>query len=206
MMRRRLFINLTVFFALSVALVLYGFISLIGNPLRSPTTVSSVFADASGINPHFAVQLNGVDVGSVTGVHLVANGALVQMAINPGVSVTGTATASVDVANDLGEQVVELTPRLFSCSAASLRRHHPVHREHPGRRRQGGHRGGEAPEHDPPWRSQLRAATARDRSRRAGRQPPVDHRVQHHFYSVSSFSTKGSSRRCSRTLRRSSTR
>ncbi|MGH9006604.1 MAG: MlaD family protein, partial [Acidimicrobiales bacterium] len=109
-MRRRLIINLSVFFALSIALVLYGITSLIGNPLRSPTTVSSVFSDASGINPHFGVELNGVDVGSVTSVKLVPHGALVQMAINPGVAVPSNVTASIDVANDLGEQIVELTP------------------------------------------------------------------------------------------------
>jgi phospholipid/cholesterol/gamma-HCH transport system substrate-binding protein len=107
---KRLFINLVAFFALSIALVLYGITSLIGNPLRSPTTVSSVFSDASGINPHFGVELNGVDVGSVTGVHLAKGGALVQMAINPGVTVPDNVKASIDVANDLGEQVVELTP------------------------------------------------------------------------------------------------
>ncbi len=110
MIHKRLLINLVVFFALSVALVLYGITSLIGDPLRSPTTISSVFADASGINPHFGVELNGVDVGSVTNVRLVRHGALVQMAINPGVAVPSNVSASIDVANDLGEQIVELTP------------------------------------------------------------------------------------------------
>ncbi len=110
MIQRRLLINLVVFFALSVALVLSGITSLIGDPLRSPTTISSVFSDASGINPHFGVELNGVDVGSVTGVRLVGRGALVQMAINPGVRVPNNVSASITVANDLGEQVVELTP------------------------------------------------------------------------------------------------
>ncbi len=109
-MKRRLFINLVVFFALSVALVLYGITTLIGNPLRSPTSVVAVFSDASGINPHFGVQLNGVDVGSVTGVSLANGGARVKMAINPGVSVPSNVSASIDVANDLGEQVIELTP------------------------------------------------------------------------------------------------
>ncbi|MGH9047504.1 MAG: MlaD family protein, partial [Acidimicrobiales bacterium] len=109
-MRRRLVINLVAFFALSIALVLYGITTLIGNPLRSPTSVSSVFTNASGINPHFGVELNGVDVGSVTSVALAKHGALVKMAINPGVKVPDNVTASIDVANDLGEQVVELTP------------------------------------------------------------------------------------------------
>jgi virulence factor Mce-like protein len=109
--RKRMLINLVVFFAVSIALVLYGITSLIGNPLASPTDISSVFTDASGISPHFAVELNGVDVGTVTGVQLAPGGARVDMAINPGVSVPGNVTASIDVANDLGEQVVELTPK-----------------------------------------------------------------------------------------------
>ena len=90
--------------------MLYGITALIGNPLASPTRISSVFTDASGVSPHFAVELNGVDVGTVTGVQLARGGARVDMAINPGVSVPSNVTASIDVANDLGEQVVELTP------------------------------------------------------------------------------------------------
>ena len=83
-MRKRLVINLVAFFVLTVALVLYGITSLLGNPLRSPTNVSSVFTDASGINPHFGVELNGVDVGSVTGVQLAPRGALGEDGHQPG--------------------------------------------------------------------------------------------------------------------------
>ena len=103
-----------------------------------------MFSDASGINPHFGVQLNGVDVGSVTGVSLATGGARVKMAINPGVSVPSNVTASIDVANDLGEQVIELTPGAKPAPPLRVRRDRPLDRRHPGRHRQGRHRGGQA--------------------------------------------------------------
>lgn len=111
MITRRLIVNFVVFFAVSVGLVAYGVIDLLGDPFRAPTAVSAVFPDASSLFPNFSVQLNGVDVGTVTGVRLVPNGARVSMAINPGVQVPGNVVASIDIANDLGQQVVELTPR-----------------------------------------------------------------------------------------------
>jgi phospholipid/cholesterol/gamma-HCH transport system substrate-binding protein len=110
-MSKRLIINLIVFFAVSIALIAYGYGSLIGNPLQPPTQVSAVFPNASGLYNNFSVQLNGVDVGSVTGVKLTAIGARVEMAIKHGVNVPGDVQASIDAANDLGEQVVELTPQ-----------------------------------------------------------------------------------------------
>ena len=110
-MSKRLIINLIVFFAVSIALIVYGYGNLIGNPLQPPTQVSAVFPNASGLYNNFSVQLNGVDVGSVTGVKLTATGARVEMAIKHGVEVPGDVQASIDAANDLGEQVVELTPQ-----------------------------------------------------------------------------------------------
>lgn len=110
-MSKRLIINLIVFFSVSVALIVYGYGSLIGNPLQPPTQVSAVFPNASGLFNNFSVQLNGVDVGSVTGVKLTRTGARVDMAIKHGVSVPSDVQASIDAANDLGEQVVELTPQ-----------------------------------------------------------------------------------------------
>jgi phospholipid/cholesterol/gamma-HCH transport system substrate-binding protein len=110
-MSKRLIINLIVFFVGSIALIVYGYGALIGNPLQPPTQVSAVFPNASGLYNNFSVQLNGVDVGSVTGVKLTATGARVEMAIKHGVNVPGDVRASIDAANDLGEQVVELTPQ-----------------------------------------------------------------------------------------------
>lgn len=107
----RLAVNLLTFLAITVALTVYGVVDLLGNPLRSPTTVSAVFPDASGLYQNFPVELNGVDVGTVSGISLVRTGALVDLSIKPGVRVPADVVASITIANDLGEQVVELTPR-----------------------------------------------------------------------------------------------
>ncbi|HVX23233.1 MAG TPA: MCE family protein [Acidimicrobiales bacterium] len=110
MSNRRLVVNLTAFVLAALALVAYGMVDLLGNPLQPPMDVSAVFPDASGLFQNFSVELDGVDVGSVTAVHLTRTGARVDMAIDHGTRVPGDVVASIDLANDLGEQVVELTP------------------------------------------------------------------------------------------------
>jgi phospholipid/cholesterol/gamma-HCH transport system substrate-binding protein len=105
---RRTIVNLVAFLAVTLALVAYGFVDLLGNPLAQPTRVSAVFPDASGIAPGLTVALYGVDVGSVTGVHLEPAGAVVDMAIQPGSNVPGNVEATIDLANDLGQQQIDL--------------------------------------------------------------------------------------------------
>jgi virulence factor Mce-like protein len=105
---RRTIANLIAFLVVTVALVTYGIVDLLGNPLAQPTNVSAVFPDASGIAPGLTVALDGVDVGSVTAVHLQPNGAVVDMAIQPGSNVPGDVQATIDLANDLGQQQIDL--------------------------------------------------------------------------------------------------
>lgn len=107
----RLVANLVVFGVVALALVGYGIVDLLGNPFQSQTTLSAVFPTASGVGTNFSVELNGVTVGTVSSVRLVRKGAEVGMAIDHGVSVPGDVVASIGIANDLGEQVIELTPR-----------------------------------------------------------------------------------------------
>jgi virulence factor Mce-like protein len=107
----RLVANLVVFGVVTLALIGYGIVDLLGNPFQSTTDVSAVFPTASGVGPNFSVELNGVTVGTVSSVRLVHRGAEVAMTIDHGVIVPGDVVASVGIANDLGEQVVELTPR-----------------------------------------------------------------------------------------------
>ena len=109
-MSRRLVVNLIVFFVVSFALVAYGVVNLLGNPLRSPTMLTTQFADASGLYSGFEVELNGVPVGTVASTTLSATATKVTMRINPGTTVPGDVQSSVQVANDLGEQVVNLVP------------------------------------------------------------------------------------------------
>jgi virulence factor Mce-like protein len=107
---RRLIINLIAFFVVSFALVVYGIVNLLGNPLQSPTTLTTQFGDASGLYSGFEVELNGVPVGTVTSTALTTNATKVTMRINPGTTVPDDVQSSVQIANDLGEQVVNLVP------------------------------------------------------------------------------------------------
>ncbi|HSZ36101.1 MAG TPA: MCE family protein [Acidimicrobiales bacterium] len=111
MINRRLLINLVAFFVVSFALVGYGVVNLLGNPLASPTVLTTEFPNASGLYPGFEVELNGVPVGTVTSTALTKTATKVTMSINPGISVPSNVQASVQIANDLGEQVVNLVPK-----------------------------------------------------------------------------------------------
>ncbi len=110
MINRRLVANLIVFFVVSFALVAYGVVNLLGNPLQSPTTLTTQFANASGLYSGFEVELNGVPVGTVSSTALTKNATKVTMRIDPGTKVPDDVQSSVQIANDLGEQVVDLVP------------------------------------------------------------------------------------------------
>jgi virulence factor Mce-like protein len=107
---RRLIVNLIAFFVVSFALVAYGIVNLLGNPLQSPTSLTTQFADASGLYSGFEVELNGVPVGTVTSTSLTKTATKVTMRIDPGTKVPDDVQSSVQIANDLGEQVVNLVP------------------------------------------------------------------------------------------------
>lgn len=111
MINRRLLINLVAFFVVSFALVGYGVVNLLGNPLSSPTVLTTEFPNASGLYAGFEVELNGVPVGTVSSTALTKTATKVTMSINPGISVPSNVQASVQIANDLGEQVVNLVPQ-----------------------------------------------------------------------------------------------
>jgi virulence factor Mce-like protein len=107
---KRLLANLIAFFLVSAVLVGYGVVNLLGDPLRSNTVLTSDFPDASGLFQGFSVELNGVPVGSVAGIQLTRRGTKVTMDIHPGTKVPGDVRSSIQIANDLGEQVVDLVP------------------------------------------------------------------------------------------------
>jgi virulence factor Mce-like protein len=107
---RRLIVNLVAFFLVSFGLVAYGVVNLLGNPFSSPTVLTTEFPNASGLYPGFQVELNGVPVGTVSSTALTKTATKVTMSINPGIKVPSNVQASVQIANDLGEQVVNLVP------------------------------------------------------------------------------------------------
>ena len=110
MITRRILINLVAFVAAATALVAYGFVDLLGNPLAATTSVYTVLPTASGLSPNFTVTLEGVQVGSVKTVSLVPQGAKVAMVLEPGKKVPDDVTASIVIANALGQQEVQLVP------------------------------------------------------------------------------------------------
>jgi phospholipid/cholesterol/gamma-HCH transport system substrate-binding protein len=110
MISKRLIANLIAFFLVSAALVAYGVVNLLGDPLRSPTVLTTDFPDASGLYQNFTVELNGVPVGTVGQIKLTKGGTKVTMDIHPGTKIPGDVRSSIQIANDLGEQVVDLVP------------------------------------------------------------------------------------------------
>jgi len=110
MITRRIFINLMVFLVAAAALVAYGFLDLLGNPLASTTTVYSVLPTAAGLAPNFIVTYEGVDVGQVSNVALAPGGAKVTMVLQPGTHVPSDVQAAIDIANALGQQEIDLVP------------------------------------------------------------------------------------------------
>ncbi|HZT66086.1 MAG TPA: MCE family protein [Acidimicrobiales bacterium] len=110
MITRRTIINMITFLTAAVALVVLGVVNLLGNPFRGRTQVSAIFPDASGLHQHFSVTYNGVDVGQVSAVKFAPTGVRVVMSFDPGVVVPSDVVASVDLANALGEQQVDLKP------------------------------------------------------------------------------------------------
>ena len=109
-MTRQMLVNLIVFLTIAVVLVVLGIVNLLGNPLGSHTEIAAVFPDASGLHPGFDVTLDGVDVGVISDVTLTAKGVRVGIRLDPGVKVPGDVVASVDLANALGEQQIDLIP------------------------------------------------------------------------------------------------
>ncbi len=109
MITRRVVINMVAFAAVVVLLLVYGLVDLLGNPFGSRPTVYTVFPDVSGLTTGFPVSWNGIDVGSITSVRLVKRGVRVGMTLDHDVTIPADVTATVDIANNLGEQQVELT-------------------------------------------------------------------------------------------------
>lgn len=110
-MKTRMIVNLVAFCLITLGLVGYGVFDLLGNPLQTKRLVSATFPDAAGLAPNFGVVLDGVVVGSVDSVQLTRQGAEVEIALRPGIEVPSNVVASIGLANDLGEQQIQLRPR-----------------------------------------------------------------------------------------------
>jgi virulence factor Mce-like protein len=110
MIGRRTIINLITFFGLAGLLVVYGFVSLIHNPLARERTIAAVLPDTGGLKPGFSVTMRGVPIGAVSGLKLLSHGVRVTMVLQSGTTVPGDVEARVQRANPLGEQQLDLVP------------------------------------------------------------------------------------------------
>lgn len=102
--------NLVAFIVIAGGLIGYGVVDLLGNPFQHQTHVSATFPNAAGVADNFGVVLKGVVVGSVSSVQLTHQGAKVVITLEQGTKVPDNVVASIGLANDLGEQQVQLTP------------------------------------------------------------------------------------------------
>jgi phospholipid/cholesterol/gamma-HCH transport system substrate-binding protein len=93
-----------------VALSLVGWWVVAGRTDPSRTEVTAVFADSSPLIPGNKVQLNGVEVGAISRIDLVAGHAHVRMSLNRSVLPLHTdATAQIQPVSLLGERFIALT-------------------------------------------------------------------------------------------------
>lgn len=111
MLSKRVLVNLAVFFAVSFGLVIYGAVTLLGNPLAERRSATAVFPDASGILTNFSASMNGVVIGHVSDVELDGDAARVTVSLDPGVELPGDVEASIVRASAVGEQRIEFTPQ-----------------------------------------------------------------------------------------------
>lgn len=109
MIGRRTAINVAVFFAIAVLLVLWGITRTFGNPLAKRAQVSASFSSATGLHSNFPVSFNGVVVGKITSIDLHGERVHVNMRLDPGAEVPENVRARVLRASAAGEQRVDLT-------------------------------------------------------------------------------------------------
>lgn len=103
----RIVVNLIAFFVLSAALVLYGLVALFGNPTRHRDVVYVDLPDAGGLHTGFPASLNGVPVGSVSGLDLTAGGVRVKVTLDPGKDLPSNVAPKVLRASPVGEQRID---------------------------------------------------------------------------------------------------
>lgn len=73
-------------------------------------TTSAVFSNVSSLTTGASVQMAGVDVGEVTGIHLVGDRAKVTLAVQKDARVPAAVTAELKQTTILGQYVVALVP------------------------------------------------------------------------------------------------
>jgi phospholipid/cholesterol/gamma-HCH transport system substrate-binding protein len=108
-MRKRVFVNLLSFLALSALLVYIGMTNFIVQQAQG-MVLNAEFTDASGLQPRNDVTMRGTPVGSVSTVKLVDDLARVEIILDPGVDVPKGTIAEIVRRSPIGELTLELNP------------------------------------------------------------------------------------------------
>ncbi|MDL4775542.1 MCE family protein [Actinomadura xylanilytica] len=110
-MTRRLTINLTVFAALAVLMVVWAFNNVVRfDFIDRPYHITVEFESSPGLHPGFEVDYLGLRVGKIDSVWLDKDKVKVKLDMERGVKVPQGVTAAAARKSAVGEPVVELTP------------------------------------------------------------------------------------------------
>lgn len=97
--------------AIVVALVIVGGVLLLNRSVFTPSyTIHARLTNAAGIGKGAPVTMAGVNIGSVSGVHIDGNAVIADLAINHGVVIPQKTAAAVEVQTVLGILDVALQP------------------------------------------------------------------------------------------------
>ena len=110
-MSTRITINLAVFAALAVLMVVWAFNNVIRfDFIDRPYHITVEFESSPGLHPNFEVDYLGLRVGKIDSVDLQKDKVIVRLDIEKGVNIPQGVTAAAARKSAVGEPVVELTP------------------------------------------------------------------------------------------------
>ncbi|MFD0688297.1 MCE family protein [Actinomadura fibrosa] len=110
-MTRRLTINLAVFAALAVIMVVWAFNNVVHfDFIDRPYHITVEFESSPGLHPNFEVDYLGVRVGKIDSVKLEKDKVVVRLDMERDVKIPEGVTAAAARKSAVGEPVVELTP------------------------------------------------------------------------------------------------
>ncbi|GAA0593500.1 MCE family protein [Actinomadura welshii] len=110
-MSTRITINLAVFAALAVIMVVWAFNNVIRfDFIDRPYQITVEFESSPGLHPNFEVDYLGLRIGKIDSVELVKDKVVVRLDIERGVKIPQGVTAAAARKSAVGEPVVELTP------------------------------------------------------------------------------------------------
>ncbi|MBO2466094.1 MCE family protein [Actinomadura violacea] len=121
-MTRRVTINLAVFGALAVIMIVWAFRNVVHfDFIERPYHITAEFESSPGLHPNFEVDYLGLRVGKIDSVKLEKNKVVVRLDMERGVKIPRGVTAAAARKSAVGEPVVELTPGPGQAGAPPMR-------------------------------------------------------------------------------------